>query len=304
MKFSEQPYIKSPEARPENQGSMPSRIILHFTRHAEKGQDPALNNYEQLMTKTGRQQGLDKGENRGKVYPTAVAVGSRITRSKEMAGFEMAGAQQREDITSADSLTELEQKLDQDLKFGSKLGVDSRLGFYYQPEMDQAVRKAYKAGRGLEFIINESDVFAQQRGDRESTTYSRVSANVAEFIRKYMAVAPRFNKLLEDEGKKKKYGEILERFIGSHAGVMDVFLCKIIEKIKGADERDKFVYSLTDQMFDYAEGFEIEINNLSNEAEPQVRIIYAKTDEENKKIFEFDEIIPLATIEEIIKERS
>jgi hypothetical protein len=43
--------------------------------------------------------------------------------------------------------------------------------------------------------------------------------------------------------------------LGSHGGVTESFLLKVIEKIKGVAERDRFV-SIIGNQFDFLEGFE------------------------------------------------
>lgn len=275
-----------------------SRILLHFLRHGEKESVPGKTNQKQMLTAAGRYQGLETGLKGPEAKPSAMAFGSDIPRSQEMAGFDLAGAQRREDISGDESLEELMDKLNQGRKVGTKLAADPRLGFYYEPELYSQVSNAGKSG--LKFVVESSDEIAEKTGDKESTTYSRTAANVSEILDKYLTIASRFDEIVSDEDKKEKYSDTLERFMGSHAGVIDVFLCKVVEKLKGVEERNKLVESLANSGFNFAEGFDIEIDVINGE--PQMRIKYSKPKDERGEAYDIDEVVPREMLEEMIKE--
>jgi hypothetical protein len=115
-----------------------------------------------------------------------------------------------------------------------------------------------------------------------------------------MTIAPRFDQIVSDEEKKEKYSDTLERFMGSHAGVIDVFLCKVVEKLKGIEERNKLVESLANSGFNFAEGFDVEIDVINGE--PQMRIKYSKPKDERGEAFEIDEVVPHEILEQMIEE--
>jgi len=288
--------VDSPEAREYS-----SRVLLHFIRHGEKESDPNKKGDEQLLTAAGRRQGLETGLKGPEAKPSAVAFGSDILRAQEMAGFDLAGAKRRDDITGEESLEELREKLNQDLNVGSKLAVDARLGFVFKsPDFKKDVGAAYKEGQGLKFMVENSDQLAEQLGDKESSTYSRIAANVSEVLDKYLTISPRFDEIVSNDEKRQYYSDTLERFMGSHAGVLDVFLCKLVEKLKGVEERNRLMESLDNNSFNFAEGFDIEIDMVGGE--PQMRIRYSKLKDERGEAFEIDEVIPHEMLEEIIKE--
>lgn len=56
----------------------------------------------------------------------------------------------------------------------------------------------------------------------------------------------------------------MERYLGTHAGISESFVAKILEKTKGIDERDAFVKNLGSS-FKETEGMRIEIVNKGKE---------------------------------------
>ena len=294
----EEEHKISPESGKENYSS---RTLLHFFRHGEKASDPNKTNFEQLLTKKGKLQGYEKGKKGPEAYPTAIAFGGYVKRAQEIAGTTMAGAKRME-ITGEESLEEIKIKLDEGLNYGSKMGIDKNLGFYYESEFCKIKDDAYNESRGLKFIVEESDELAEKLGDKYSSTYLRSAGRIAKVLEKYSSIAPKFGEIISDDEKKKKYGDVLERFMGSHMGVIDVFLCRVVEKIKGRDERDRLVQMLGNNGFDPAEGFDIEIDTLASQKEPVIRLKYNKENKDGDEVFSFNEIIPPELIRELIDE--
>lgn len=280
-----------------------SRVLLHIFRHEQRTDDRTKPNKEQLLTEAGRKRALAGGK---KYQPekTAIAIGSDFPRAQETAGFTLAGAFGAEDVTGDESLEELRTKLDKGRKVGTVIGSDPRLGFeYYNDEYMKAREDAYDAGRGLAFNVYESDALAEKLGDAKSITGNRGAANMAEVLMKYAKVGANFDKIISDPAKQEQYGKVLERFIASHMGTPDVFLAKAIEKIKGVSERDQFIQVLQNQGFSPREGFDVEIDTITGQDEPQIRIKYEKVNPENNEMFyNFDEVVPLKILQEMIEE--
>ncbi len=280
---------------PENMEKA-SRIVLHFLRHGKKGK--AENDYEVRLTPEGRKEAVGKAAETN--VSQAMAFGSPRKRTQESAALMMAGAE--DDITGDESFEELAQKLNEGIKVGSKIFADKRLDFTIDESSPagQKEMEAYTSKRWMPFLINESDNLAKVLDDKGISTYSRMAGAVADIVRKYIEVEGRWHGLVNDEGKK--YDEMLERFLGSHQGVTESFLSKIIEKTQGSLERDKFVAAVNNQGFDFLEGFDVEIKKNSADGAPAIRIKFEKKDDEDKVIFSFDQDVPASVIDEISAE--
>ena len=272
-----------------------SKIELIFMRHDEKENDKTKSDEEVRLTPTGKMHAKEKAEENN--IDQSMAFGSPRKRTQETSGLVMSG--KLEEITGKETLEELKEKLDKDLplKSGSKIRVDDRLNFETDFNSDYG-KKALDAvnGKYLKFLVEDSDRLAKEENDDKSSTYSKQAQAIASIVEKYYDIAPRFNELVQD--KDKKYKDTMKRFLGSHQGVLESFLAKIIEKTKGVEERDKFVEVLNNQGFDYAEGFEIDIKNKEL-GEPTVHLSYKK-EKEGETIFEFDEDLPKEMIDSLV----
>jgi len=282
----------------ENQEKYTSKIELSFFRHGEKEDDDSKSDFDIELTKTGKEQAVEKSET--KDIKQSLAFGSPSTRAQETAAFVMSGNQ--EEITGEESLEELKEKLDMEFSKGSKVGVDERLDFDvdFSSEFGKVAVEYFDRDEYLKFLVEQSDKLAEETGDETSFTYLRGASNIAGIIDKYINIAKRWDELVSD--KQKEYSDTLERFFGTHQGVGESFLAKIIEETKGVKERDKFVEVLNNRGFDFTEGFEVNILNKNSE-EPSVHISYKKEidDGEDKQIvFEFDEDISHKTIKDLI----
>ena len=276
-----------------------AKIILHFFRHDEKESDKTKSDTEIRLTEKGRlhSKGLSRKETD---MSQAMAFGSPRKRAQETAGLIMAGAQ--DEITGTETLEELKTKLNKDLKYGSKLHTDSRFDFELPPKgiYHDEVMLAFKESRFMKYLVEESDKRTEETGsEKDVINYSNLASQVAEIIEKYFKIMPRWKNLVKDE--KKNYKSVMERFMVTHLSVQEAFLAKIIELTKGKSERDAFVSALNNQGFDYAEGFDVEIVADDN-GEGKIHITYKK-EKEGKIVFEFDEIVPVGMIENIIMKK-
>lgn len=281
--------------REEKEIEPAAKIELHFFRHSIREKDPNKPNNDQLLTPEGRQLAKQKSSPDTNIEQS-LAWGSPRPRAQETAGLIMAGAEA--DITGQETLAELKNKLDQSLKLGSKIGIDERLNFNddVTTPYGKEFNEAFKKGKFLRFLVEKSDQLGKELNDPEAGTYSRMAGQIAEIIKKYLAIAPQWEKLVRDESKN--YSNKLERFLGSHQGVLESFLAKVIELTKGAAVRDEFVVAVNSQGFDFVEGLNVEIKN-NDQSEPEVHITFQK-EKNGKIIFNYDEIVPVAVVDKIV----
>jgi len=228
----------------------------------------------------------------------AIAFGSPRIRTQEAAAISMTGSQ--DEITGDETFDVLKNKIDRDLKIGSKIGIDARLNIHDDPKspLGKAIYEAFYRGESTKFLIEESDKFAKETGDTTHSNYSYKAGRVAQIIEKYLKIAPSWNKLVEN--KDKKYNDTLERYLSTHQGICESFLAKVIEKTEGIEEKNKFITSIGSQGFDYAEGFDIEIK-INNTDDPIIEVKFKK-DLKDGSGYSFKNKISRSLIEEIIKE--
>lgn len=275
-----------------------AQVVLHLFLHAEAERDPNKSNQSFELSETGRKQAFEKGKIDGADnLKQSVAFGSPRKRAQQTASFAMSG-KSLDSITGAETLEELKEKIDQNLKVGSKIGIDPRLDFHLDknsPFGQEAYKAVFINKDYLKFLVNRSDVLAIETNDKLASTYSRQAGAIAEIVKKYIAVSGQWDKLTE----KGKYEDSkLERFLGSHGGVVESFLLKVIEKTKGIGERDRLLGIMPHQ-FEYAEGINITIENRAQ----TIHVLFKKGNTSNpKESFIFDEDITLEIIDEIIKE--
>ncbi len=273
-----------------------SKIDLHFFRHGES--EPAIeeNDAERELTQKGKEQSVKRASEDTKLEQ-AIAFGSSRKRSQQTAGFVMAG--KNEIITGNESIDELKDKLESGLKIGKKIGIEEKLNYFedVSTEYYKRVWEHIRGGDILRFLVNESDKVAKELGDNQTLTYSKSARQIAEIIKKYLKVSPRWNELVTD--KTKSYSDTLERFMGTHQTVPESFLAKIIEKTKGVEERDRFIEMLDNKGFNYTEGFDLEI--LSTVSGPVIHIYYKRI-RDKEESYIFDQEVNIELIDEIIDE--
>lgn len=274
-----------------------SKIALKFFRHSIKENDPGKTDQEISLTPAGKALAKSRSSAETNVAQS-VAFGSPRVRTQETAGLVMAGGQG--DITGTETLEELRGKLDAGLVKGTKIAVSDLLDFIVDDTsaFGKIFFDAYREGRYLQFIVQESDQKAAELQDNVNDTYSRMAARIALLIKRYVVFAPRFDALVLDP--VKHYTDTMERFLGTHQGVAESFLAKVIEKTKGVSERDRFVTALGNKGFDFAEGFGMDIRSFAN-GERKLHLSFKK-EKEGAESFVFDEDVPMEVVDEIVSE--
>lgn len=276
---------------------IPSEIVLKFFRHSEKSNAPVERDHDIRLTDRGRDLARAKSE-----YGTenALAFGSSRDRTKETAGIMMSGSK-------APNLEELEDELVVEHTLFTKMhltriGEERRLDFNddFNSPYGKKFFEEFKAGNYLPFLFKESDALAKELGDTEGSTYSRLAGQIAQIIAKYSQVSEKaWHPLMNKENSKYLPGEKLNRFLGTHAGVNECFLAKVIEKTRGLAARDQFANISDKKGFDYVEGFDVSIKQSG--AEKHITISYKRKGEDGHE-YVLEEEIPEAMLEEIIEE--
>ncbi|MEX1014796.1 MAG: histidine phosphatase family protein, partial [Candidatus Paceibacterota bacterium] len=258
-----------------------SRIHLVFLRHEEKEKSKEDQSDDEVrLTEKGRRSAAESS-NLDSVSQ-AVAYGSPKKRAQETAGFRMSGNQA--EITGEETLEELKEKLDKDLKVGTKLGIDERLSFDidFKSPYGSWLYKKFENGEYIKALLLESDKKAKELGDKEAETGSIYASRLSEIILRYVKASDRWNELVKEN---EDYEETLTRIFGTHAGVNEAFLGKVIEETKEVEELNKFI-ELIPNGFDYNEGFDLDIITTP-ENKKKIKISYEHKNEDGEVNFEF-----------------
>ena len=278
----------------EDKEDYSSKIELRIFRHGKKEDSKEGQPDEKVhLTKEGKKESMREADD-GTV-DQSVAYGSPRERSQQTAAYTMAG--NMPEITGNESFDELKDKLEGNIEVGSKIGTEDRLNFSdpdLESEYGEWLIEAFKDGRFLSALIKDSDQKAEELQDDEAPTYSTYAANIAQIIDRYIKASSRWDDLVEDS--ENDYEKELERYLGTHTGVAESFLAKVIEKMEGVDERNEFLKAVGPAGFDFNEGFEIDI--INNHGDRRIQIIYS-TETENGEVYEFNEIIPSEIITDI-----
>ncbi len=276
-----------------------SEISLSFFRHGEKEQwDEEKGDIKLELTEGGRKQAMIKGaiSKSGEV----VALGSKRKRALDTAGIIAAG--KRSEITGGETKEELDEKLKKNIKSG-ELVVENRLDFEidFDNEYGEHLLEAINGEDFFKFVVEKSDELAEKYNDKDSFTYSRGAAGIAELIKRYLSIASQWNELVVQD-KDEEYPKDWEVILGTHQAVTESFLSKFIEKTKGLEDRNKFIEALDNQGFDFVEGFEVRIIN-KKDGELSAIVKYRKV-ENGKRIFDLKEEVSPEILEEIINEKN
>lgn len=258
-RFSENPLEGGMEQEPKEK--IRTKVILELMRHSKKEADPSKTDEEILLTDEGRALATERGRELQPQPEVSMAYGSPKKRTQETAARAMLVGS----IDDPDAgLEAIEEMVRDHLKYGEKIREDKRLSFDLSGPMGQEMLTAFKAGEYLPYLIQKSDQRAIETKDTVSTTYLRQAENVAELVKRYAQVGNNFQKLTERTDKYEQYGNRLERYMGTHQGVAECFVAKVLEKTQGNAERDAFIESIGTG-FGETRGIHIEIVNTGDE---------------------------------------
>ena len=270
-----------------------SEVMLKFRRHAQKEKDPNKTNEELLLSPAGRVNAFETGKELNAQLEVSVAAGSQLIRSQEAALLLMLA--NNENISPTDSLDTIKDKIKENLKVGTKIYEDERLGFLVKGDVRTEAYKADADGRYMEWLVDESDKQAIETNDQESTTFSRQAGNIAEIFDKYSQVGNNFNRLVNEKDNYKEFGNHLERYLGTHASVPESFIYKALLIQEGKMAAQKFLEN-NKNCWKELTGLDVSIKNHGSEQ--NIHIIYADGNGQSELILKPE------TVKEIINERN
>lgn len=278
----------------ESKEKTTSRIALEFFRHGKKESRKDLPNELLMLTPEGKQQAIEKGKELHAQPDVSIAMGSPRRRTQETAGRAMLV--ERKDIAPEMSLEEIEKVISKEQKYGKKIFSDPRLDFSIGGPITKKVKEAVTANTLLNYVIYESDQDALESKDEITFTYSRVAGNLAEVIKKYISIAPKFDKIVKNNPEKyAQYNNQIERYMGTHQTLPESLLSKALEKIKGEESRDEFINLVGSAGMGETQGIRVEINNTGQGVRTEIKYKIGNR-EENLRV-------PEKVIDEIIKDR-
>ena len=255
------PGIGNPEGDLEHEAAPEVLVRLHFNRHFEKGQLPEgatddrripLSAQGKLNAKESASHEVDLSRSR--------AIGSPRERAPHTAALLMAG--KYPEIDATEDLDELERKVREISGTMALVRIDERLDFIDDPEapLGRMLNDAYARKQYFKAILHESDQIARAQGSEYESTYSHKAARFAELILHYLDATARLSTTKKWSDRKK-----FERFLGTHQGLSESFLAKLVEVTQGVDAREAFAREIGDEGFDYGEGFDVEIGQRGDE---------------------------------------
>ncbi|MBU1036806.1 hypothetical protein KKF32_02070 [Patescibacteria group bacterium] len=268
IKFREVP--EAPKESKEAKERLETKVVLNFLRHEDKEKPIEGQSSDEVeLTEAGRQAAIDKGREEGKEGHPEVgfAVASPKPRAQHTALLRLMSAS-KEELTDEMDFEEAKALVNKELGFGTKVTHLPELDFHFVNEFKKRFLKAYaEEGRGLEFLLHESDELGIELGDKESWSYSKMAANIASLIAREMMVGNSFNRIASKEPNKyKKYDNHIERYLGTHQTVTECFYMKVLEKLHGREKAEEFIEIFRDKEgkangFDFQGGFKVEIVN-------------------------------------------
>ncbi len=262
----------------ENKLEQMPEVVLHFMRHSTKEKAPEKEDKDVLLSAPGRELAAGKFEEPMDMR-FAHTMGSPRVRTHE---------------TVAVAATKNPEANPEDLGIG-KMRITEKLDFILDEKSQYGAKfhEVFNAGTALPWLINESDQLAKETGDTYQSTYSRMAGNIAGLIYKTYLAASRGAKILEQSQNEGNETNNFERILGTHGTLPESFLLKLVDKMHGAEARDKLLKTIGTG-FGVTEGFDVKLSK--KDGQEQIRITYKKGE------YTFDEIVPATTLEEIIKE--
>lgn len=243
-----------------------TKIVMEFMRHGkrEKGATPSEDENPDLrLTLTGRVQADARGRELNPQAEVSLGWGSDKTRTKETF-FHVMG--KKLGIEVEDTFEDIKEKIKKLQPVGKKMIQDERLGFSVGGPIGEDAAKAYYEKRYMPWLIQESDALALEKKDEISSCYTRTAGKLAEILLRYIEVGNNFQRLIAEDANRKyeQYGNRLERYLGTHQGVSESLVAKVLELTWGEETKNAFVKSVG-AGFDEIEGVRFEIVNRGKE---------------------------------------
>ena len=269
------------ESHAEQEQEFESKVVIELMRHGkrEKHPDQAQDGGPRLpLTSAGRAQADARGEALHPQSEVALGWGSPRDRARETAYRVMLAS---EEIGSEDTLEEIEAKIAEELRYGKKMIADERLDFHDNGPIAAAGVAAYHAKQYMPWVIERSDVDALAEHDTGSSTYTRMAGNVAELVLREASAGKAFNRIASQTDKYEATGNRLESYMGTHQGIAESFVAKILEEVQGDAAKKEFLDSVGSG-FNETEGAHIEIIN-KGQNDQVIRMTYKLKDDSGER---------------------
>ena len=283
------------ESDREQEPSVESTVALRFMRHAEK-EKLDIPDDDIPLTVPGRMDAWRKSMRMHAKPEVSVAVGSPKKRTRETSAHVMLGSRVAPDA----SLEEMEREIARFLKVGKKVMVDERLNLGADGPVGIETNKSYDENAYFRYLAEKSDLRAEELHDLESGTLKRYAGNVAELIQHYLEISNAFHGVVEKDSEKyKKYSNRLERYLGTHVGIQESFIVKVLETLSQETKRKAFVEA-------YPNGFkELQGRNIDITTRGRERTIFLSYEIPDKSGHPKTERIMFGAdvLEQIIKDR-
>lgn len=277
----------------ELENPVETEVDLEIFRHSLKENDPNRPNKDLLLTPEGRELARAKGLEKNPDASISVAGASPMDRAAETALLMMLAKE--EIIDTSDSLAEMDKKITAEVKVGKKIYRDERLGFRLDGPVKNEGMTAFKEGWYMNWLVNDSDREAIEKGDYVSTTHLRQAGNIAELVERYRQIGGNLNRLAENKkADGQDFGGRLERYLASHQGVVESFVAEVIKDQQGAAAQKEFISNLKNG---WAETEGIKVRILNQGSEQVIKLSYPRGAEREEL-----EVRP-ETLQKIIKDR-
>lgn len=241
----------------ENRGAT---IRLEFVRHDRREPSTAeIPDAKSPLTKRGRTHTTEVGKTRDPNPSVGFAYGSPRARAQETAVRQLLANE--EWITEDTTLEEMDAHIAEELKHGKKLVVTEKLNYKADANNEYAreYEEHYAKRKDLvPFLYYESDKLVEELNDLKDNSYTRLAANIAELIKRYIIMLSRWVNIYDKNKEKYKDSNEMQRFFGTHSTIGESFLLKIIEKTEGVEAAKKFIDDLPDKNgIDFSDGVSV-----------------------------------------------
>lgn len=285
---------RTPEFKERKEVFKPE-IRLEFLRHDRR--EPATEekpDEKSRLTAEGRKHATEMGKTKSPSPETGFAYGSPRERTQEAAMRQLLANEGW--VSDETTLEEISDEIKKRLPYGKKLSVSEKLNYKTDanPKFAEVYNQHYsKTKDTVPFLYYDSDRLVKELGDADDYSYTRLAANAAEFVKKYITILPRWREILEKNPQKYAGGSEMQRFLGTHSTIGESFLLKIIERTEGAEAARQFIEDLPDKNgVDFSDGISIVLGFEGEK--PKVKVSF------HDKTWEVDE----SMIDGIIEDRT